>query len=86
MKRIVLGLVCILFLCSLGPLPANAWWWHRHKSNSKSADPSSGHKSKKAKDPGVTHSRGNSDPLYTSPKTVGWWHHKGPGPMGAGAD
>jgi hypothetical protein len=79
MKRLLLGLVCILFLCALAPLPAHAWWWH-HKHHAP-ANTAPDAKNTKAHD--EKHHRGNSDPLYTFPKTVGWWH-KGPGPAGAG--
>jgi hypothetical protein len=33
----------------------------------------------------VTHSkRDKSEPLYTTPKSLSWWHGGGPAPAGAG--
>ena len=30
------------------------------------------------------HKKDKAAPLYTTPKSVGWWHRHSPGPMGAG--
>lgn len=82
MKRLLLGLFCVLLLGLLGPLPAHGWWWH-HKGRGP-AGAGADSKTKKGKASHEKHSSEKHEPLYKTPKTVGWWHHGGPGPMGAG--
>lgn len=100
MKRLLFALACTFVLAIFGPVPsASAHWWpwgHHSKaaaSSSPNADASSAHKGKTPKAPkakkekkakAAKSSGGAHDPLYTVPKSVGWWH-KGPGPAGAGA-
>ena len=86
MKRLLLAFFGVLLLLTAGPLPvasARGWWWH-HSSHSKSSPAAPGKKVKSSKAPSEKHGRNTSEPLYSFPKTVGWWHHKGPGPAGAG--
>jgi hypothetical protein len=84
MKRLLLGLGTALLLTTLGSVPAaQAWWWHHHSSPAPEGVGAS-NKDKRTKAHSEKHTRQSTAPLYTSPKTVGWWH-KGPGPMGAGS-
>jgi len=83
MKRLLLGLFCTVLLGVSGPLPfasAQGWWWHPKGAGPAGAGSD---KAKKAKAHRETHQREKREPLYKTPKTVGWWH-KGPGPAGAG--
>jgi hypothetical protein len=91
MKRLFFALACALLLATLWPVTANAaprWWPHRsHHSNSgdPAKAPKSKNKTKKTKAHHEKHQR--QDPgehLYSSPRSVGW-HHKQPGPAGAGS-
>jgi len=85
MKRLLLVLFGLLFLISAGPIPvasARGWWWHHSRSNASPSAPKG--KAKKFKASGEKHGRNNAEPLYSFPKSVGWWHRKGPGPAGAG--
>ena len=99
MKRLLLVLAAGLLLAIFGPVPAVAahrWWPWGHHSHSKPTNASSNPapaaatpknpKAKKQKKDKVHHEKhsGGNEPLYTVPKTVGWWH-KGPGPAGAGS-
>jgi hypothetical protein len=99
MKRLLLVLFAALLLAVLGPSTASAKWWpwgHHSKSKSKSAaaasanaddPPKKSSKPKKAKTPKTKHQKhqqASGDHLYSSPRTVGWFH-KGPGPAGAGS-
>ena len=81
MKRLILVFSCLFFCLSLASLPARA-------QNPQGAGTDG--KSKKIK----VHrfhwwhhekkQRTKTPPLYSVPKSVGWWHHRGPGPAGAG--
>ena len=91
MKRLIFALCGALLLTTLGPLPvvsAHNWWWHHHSRSSPSpAGVGADNNAKRTKASKAHHEkgpRGDSAALYTSPKTVGWWH-KSPGPMGAGS-
>lgn len=86
MKRLIFALCAALLVSTLGPLPsvsARDWWWHHH-SNQNASGVGTNSKTKQTKTHREGRSRGNTEPLYTSPRSVGWWH-KGPGPMGAGS-
>jgi hypothetical protein len=79
MKRSILALSCMLFLSSLGAVCVSA-----------QSPQGAGVEGKKVK----SHWRwwhhekhkkkDKTPPLYSTPKSVGWWHHRGPGPAGAG--
>jgi hypothetical protein len=91
MKRLIFALCGALLLTTLGPLPvvsAHNWWWHHHSRSSPSpAGVGADNNAKRTKSSKARHEKGrraDSAALYTSPKTVGWWH-KSPGPMGAGS-
>ncbi len=81
MKRIILVIFCALMLSSMGPQVARAQAPQGAGTDGKS-NRIKGHwhwwhwpkREKKAKTP----------PLYSVPKSTGWWHHHGPGPAGAG--
>jgi hypothetical protein len=77
MKKAILALCCGLCL-SLGPLSASA-----------QGPQGAGVEGKKVKTHWhwwhhEKHKKTKTPPLYTSPKSVGWFHRHGPGPMGAG--
>lgn len=74
MKRLLLGLCCALFLSASLSATSNA--------GPKGAGADS--KVKKSKTHREKHHREKREPLHKFPKTVGWWHHRGPGPAGAG--
>lgn len=82
MKRLSLVFACALALAISSPAPASArhWWPHRSKSKS-TAEPKD--KSKKSKAGREKHHDSGTEPLYSIPRSVGWWH-KEPGPAGAG--
>lgn len=85
MKRPIFALGAALLLSTLGPLPsvsAHSWWWHHH-SNPGPAGVGANSKTKRTKTQRGSRSHSKLEALYTSPKSVGWWH-KGPGPIGAG--
>ena len=85
MKRLLLAFVAVFFLISVGPLPvasARSWWPHSHRKGSPAVTKQKGKKSKASRE---EHGRSNSDPLYSVPRSVGWWH-KQPGPAGAGVN
>ena len=82
MKRLLLLFSCALLLSCLGPLPTC--------SAQDAQGASAGHKTKSRwhwfhheKKP-----REKSDPVQSTQKSGGWWHHGGrnAGPAGAGAD
>jgi hypothetical protein len=81
MKRLLLGLCCALFLSSVGAFPALA-------QDSQPANPphksrwSWFHREKRHREK----TENTSGSLYSVPKSVGWGHHRSPGPAGAGAD
>jgi hypothetical protein len=78
MKRLLLVLCSVIFLCTAGPIPASFAQGprgpgserHHHKFHFTLFH----RKPKRQKTP----------PLYNVPKSVGWWHHRNPGPAGAG--
>jgi hypothetical protein len=86
MKRILLGICCLLILGGGAIVPtasAGDWkFWHRHKKTPATAN--ANHKDKPSKHHRERETRDSSGALYSTPKTVGWWH-RGPGPAGAGA-
>jgi hypothetical protein len=85
MKRLIFALGAALLVSTLGPLPtvsARDWWWHHSKPGPAGVGANSKTKRTKAQREGRSHSK--LEALYTSPKSIGWWH-KSPGPMGAGA-
>lgn len=85
MKRPIFALGAALLLSTLGPLPtvsARDWWWHHSKPSAAGVGANS--KTKRTKTQRASRSHGKLEALYSSPKSVGWWH-KGPGPIGAGA-
>jgi len=91
MKRLLLAFFAVLFLISMGPIPvasARGWFWHKsHKNASPVAGKHHSHKLfKKSKAQHENYTHDSSGSLYSVPRTVGWWHRKGPGPVGAGAD
>ena len=84
MKRLLIVIVCACVLAILVPAPAIAahhWWPHRSKSNSAAPQKDTTKKSKFHRD---KRSNSGTEPLYSIPKTVGWWR-PGPGPAGAGS-
>jgi hypothetical protein len=100
MKRLILALCGALFLAlgPLPVVSAHGWPWHHHaksdattkSTNSKGgANPGPAgvgatQKTKKAKARHEKRQHNKSTPLYSIPKSVGWFHH-GPGPAGAGS-
>ena len=79
MKRLLLVLTCAVSLSMAAPLatfsaqkPQGYGSDHKHSWFSFHW----GHKEK--------HHRDKHDPLYKTPRSVGWWHHS-PGPAGHGA-
>lgn len=77
MKRAILGYSCLLLL-SLGALTTAA-----------QGPQGAGVEGKKVKTHWhwwhhEKHRKDKTPPLYTTPKSVGWWHRHGPGPAGAG--
>jgi hypothetical protein len=95
MKRLLLVAACAMVFAAFGPVPAASanWWpWKHHSkaaaansdADSKAAKPAKAKKAKKSKAARDNNSStGSSGPLYSIPKSVGWWR-KGPGPAGAG--
>jgi hypothetical protein len=90
MKRLLVIAACALVFAAFGPVPAASahWWPWKHHSKTAAANgdtkPAKAKKAKKSKAAREDNrSTGASGPLYTVPKSVGWWH-KGPGPAGAG--
>jgi hypothetical protein len=76
MKRLLLVLCGVIFLCTAcpasfaqGPRGAGSERHHR-KFNLKWFHRQPHHE--------------KTPPLHTVPKSVGWWHHRNPGPAGAG--
>jgi hypothetical protein len=96
MKRLLLVICAVSLLLTFGPVPsANAWWWHHHSKSSSNAAASDASPApaktprwpRKSKTPKTHQDKNQSQtggPLYSVPKSVGWWH-KMPGPAGAGA-
>jgi hypothetical protein len=81
MKRLFLVVACILFLSSPGPLFASAQFPQGAGTDGKSSKVKVHrhwwwHHDK--------HKHEKTAPLYSAPKSVGWWHHRDPGPAGAG--
>jgi len=83
MKRHILVLCCALFLSSAGTQVARAQAPQGAGTDGKSNRIQVHHhwwqwhwpkREKKVKTP----------PLYSVPKSTGWWHRHGPGPAGAG--
>jgi hypothetical protein len=83
-KHFVFGF-CAVFLLTFGPVrvaSAQYWWPHtgpgpKGAGADQKVESTSKHSGKAQLE--------KPTPLYTSPKTVGWWY-KTPAPMGAGAD
>jgi len=89
MKQFVFG-TCAVILLALGPVravSAQAWWGHDGGPGPKGAgaDTHMQWQWPKWPKPHVGRSHEKLTALYTSPKSVGWWH-KSPAPMGVGAD
>jgi hypothetical protein len=86
MKRLLLSLFALILFTALGPLlPAHASWWHRHSSPNP-AGVGADKKSTASKPKREHHQHVKNPPLYSKPKSLGWWHHDTPGPMGAGSN
>jgi hypothetical protein len=91
MKQFVFGL-CAAFALTLGPVrvaSAQSRWRHTGPGpmGAGAAGADNYFQWPNWPKPHIRRSHGHLEkptPLYTSPKSVGWWH-KGPGPMGAGA-
>lgn len=87
-KRFVLGKYVVLGFCvalclTFGPVrvvSAQHWWRHSGPGST-----GAGADQKAEKQHAQKTQFEKPTPLYTSPKSVGWWH-KSPAPMGAGAD
>jgi hypothetical protein len=76
MKRLLLVLCGFIFLCTAGPGslaqgPRGAGSERHHKKFHLKWFHRQPHHEK-------------TPPLHTVPKSVGWWHHRNPGPAGAG--
>jgi len=78
MKRLFLGLACMLFLSAVGPVPVvsahSLRFWHRHHDNSAATSADQDAKVKKDKHHNVKSSRSPGG------------RNAGPGPAGAGAN
>lgn len=82
MKHFVFGF-CVVFWLTFGPVRVvSAQHWRRH-SNPGPMGAGADQKAEKQQAPKAQFEK--PTPIYTSPKSVGWWH-KSPAPMGAGAD
>jgi hypothetical protein len=83
MKRLLPVLACACVLAILAPTSVSArhWWPHRSKSKAATTPKDTTKKTKAGRE---KHRDSGTEPLYSVPKSVGWWH-KGPGPAGAGA-
>jgi hypothetical protein len=92
MKQLVFGF-CAVLLLALGPVStasAQDWWGHMGLGHTGPGPMGAGADTHvqwpKWPKPHIGRSHQEKlTPLYTSPKSVGWWH-KSPAPMGAGAD
>jgi hypothetical protein len=81
MKRLILAFFCALLICSLVPRVVSAQGPQGAGTDGKS------HKIKAPRHwwwHRDKHKKEKTAPLYSVPKSVGWWHHRGPGPAGAG--
>ena len=88
-KRFVLGFCAVLVL-TFGPVrvaSAQHWWHWRHTGQTGPGPMGAGadQKAESTKTHTGKEQLEKPTPLYTSPKSVGWWH-KSPGPMGAGSE
>lgn len=83
-RHFVFGL-CAVLLLALGPARV-AWaqqWWRQTGPGPMGVG--ADQKAESAKQQTQKAQLEKPTPIYTSPKTVGWWY-KTPGPMGVGAD
>jgi len=78
MKRLLLVLCGVIFLCTAGPIPASS------AQGTRGAGSERQHKKFHLKWFHRKPDREKTPPLYSVPKSVGWWHHRNPGPAGAG--
>ena len=78
MKRLLLVCCCAIVLTALGPLPSV------HAQAPQGVGSEHKHRWFRSGSRKQKHHKEKHPPLYTSPKSKGWWHHT-PGPMGAGA-
>ena len=78
MKRLLLVLCGVIFLCTAGPIPASSAQGPRGAGSERP------HKKFHLKWFHRKPDREKTPPLYSVPKSVGWWHHRNPGPAGAG--
>ena len=84
MKHFVFGL-CVAVVLTFGPVRvacAQHWW---RQTDPGPMDAGANKQAKSEKQHTGKPRLEKATPLYTTPKSVGWWH-KSPGPMGAGAD
>ena len=79
MKRPLLVLCGVIFLCTAGPIPASFAQGPRGAGSDRHHHRSYFWFHRRPK----THQE-KTPPLYNVPKSVGWWHHRNPGPAGAG--
>jgi hypothetical protein len=78
MKRLLLVLCGVIFLCTAGPIPAS------FAQGPRGAGSERRHGKLHLKWFNRKPHREKTPPLHTVPKSVGWWHHRNPGPAGAG--
>jgi hypothetical protein len=78
MKRLLLVLCGVIFLCTAGPIHAS------FAQGPRGAGSERHHKKFQLKWFHRKPHREKTPPLHTVPKSVGWWHHRNPGPTGAG--
>ena len=78
MKRLLLVLCGVIFLCTAGAIPAS------FAQGPRGAGSERHHEKFHLKWFHRKAHREKTSPLYTAPKSVGWWHHRNPGPAGAG--
>jgi hypothetical protein len=79
MKRPLLVLCGVIFLCTAGPIPASFAQGPRGAGSERHHDRFHFWFHRRPK----THQE-KTPPLYNVPKSVGWWHHRNPGPAGVG--
>ncbi|HKW31488.1 MAG TPA: hypothetical protein VJN92_00675 [Candidatus Acidoferrum sp.] len=84
MKHFICGFCAVLVLPFGSVGVASAQHWGRH-TGPEPMGAGADQKAESAKTHTGKAQLEKPTPLYTSPKSVGWWH-KSPGPMGAGAD
>jgi len=87
MKQFVFSFSAVLLLTLVPVRAASAQDWGRHTGPGPMGAGADTHAQwpKWPKPPVGRSHQEKLTPLYTSPKSVGWWH-KSPAPMGAGAD